>query len=260
MGQNADGSYTDLWRLTAHDVDVNNKLKLSAAFAQIQETANMQCVHFGCGWKDLMTKYNICFILSRMRFEMAEYPGAGDTVSIATWPNKNLKAVFTRYFVLETENGRHIGSGVSQWVLFDVVRRCVVRPAEYDIHFPEVISRPEPLVMPKGALYGDSVWHDSICRSVKMPSYSDFDYNGHVNNARYIEWVADILPDEFYSAGKTVSLIDVKYKHEITYTEHIAKPASERCVTLERADHPDGGFCVRALLSDGEECIQGFVK
>ena len=216
MGQNSDGSFVEMRRLVAHDVDINNKLKISSAFSQVQETANSQCEIFGCGWRDLMSKYNVCFILSRMRFEMNKYPGTGDSISIATWPNKNLKAVFTRYFVLETEKGENLGNGVSQWVLFDVVKRCVVRPAEYDIHFPEVISRPEPLAMPKGALYNENVWTDgsSISRSVRMPAYSDFDYNGHVNNARYIEWIADILPDAYFSENRQISVIDVKYKHE----------------------------------------------
>lgn len=261
MGQNADGSFTELKRLVAHDVDVNNKLKISSIFAHIQETANMQCEAFGCGWNDLMSKYNVCFILSRMRFEMERYPGVGENISIATWPNKNLKAVFTRYFVLESEDGQRLGSGVSQWVLFDVVKRCVVRPAEYDIHFPEVISRPEPLVMPKGALFSDGVWSsEDVIRACRMPSYSDFDYNGHVNNARYVEWMADILPDGYFSSGKQISVIDVKYKREISYADFISKPYAEREVTLECVPAEDGGYCVRVLLADGEESVQCFVK
>ena len=41
--QNEDGSYSETRRLVAHDVDVNNKLKISAVFSHIQETANSQC-------------------------------------------------------------------------------------------------------------------------------------------------------------------------------------------------------------------------
>ena len=115
--QNSDGSYCEKKRLVAHDVDVNNKLKISAIFSNIQETANSQCAHFGCGWNDLMTKYHVCYVLSRMRFQMEQYPGAGENVVITTWPSKTLKAVFTRYFTLDSEDGKHYGSGVSQWVL-----------------------------------------------------------------------------------------------------------------------------------------------
>ena len=78
---------------------------------------------------------------------MERYPGAGDELTITTWPDKNLKAVFTRYFCLDSEDGLHYGSGVSQWVLFHVDKRTVVRPSECEIRFPEVISRQAPLTM-----------------------------------------------------------------------------------------------------------------
>lgn len=258
--QNSDGSYSETKRLVAHDVDVNNKLKISAVFSNIQETANSQCAYFGCGWNDLMEKYHVCYVLSRMRFQMVKYPGAGEDVVITTWPSKNLKAVFTRYFCLDGADGTHYGSGVSQWVLFNVRKRAVVRPTECDIHFPEVIAREAPLAMPKGNLYEDEAFRsapaDKIRRAQRIPAYSDFDYNRHVNNARYAEWAEDILPAEYFAGNKQISLIDIKYKHEISYDEFLAAPQANRTVTLECLETEQKEYCIRAVLPDGTECIQ----
>lgn len=262
--QNSDGSYSEKKRLVAHDVDVNNRLKMSAVFSNIQETANSQCAYFGCGWNDLMTKYQVCYVLSRMRFQMEQYPGAGEDVMITTWPSKNLKAVFTRYFCLDSEDGTHYGSGVSQWVLFNVQKRAVVRPSECDIHFPEVIARPEPLTMPKGSLYDEEIFQsvpaDKIRRVRRRPAYSDFDYNRHVNNARYAEWVEDILPTDFFADKKQISMIDIKYKHEISYDEFLKRPEQEQAVALECAETERKEYCIRGVLPDGTECIQCIIK
>ena len=262
--QNSDGSYSEKKRLVAHDVDVNNKLKISAIFSNIQETANSQCVHFGCGWNDLMTKSHVCYVLSRMRFQMEQYPGAGEDIVITTWPSKTLKAVFTRYFTLDSEDGTHYGSGVSQWVLFNVQKRAVVRPSECEIHFPDVITRQAPLIMPKGNLYEEEIFRsapaDKIRRAQRTPAYSDFDYNRHVNNARYVEWVEDILPTEFFAQNRQISLIDIKYKHEISYDEFLKRSDAEQTITMECAETEQKEYCVHAILPDGTECIQCLAK
>ena len=263
--QNEDGSYSETRRLVAHDVDVNNKLKISAVFSHIQETANSQCTCFGCGWNELMTNYRVCYVLSRMRFRMERYPGAGDELTITTWPEKNPKAVFTRYFCLDAGDGSlHYGSGVSQWVLFHVDKRTVVRPSECEIRFPEVILRQAPLTMPKGNLYPEDLSAaasaDRIRRAERLPAYSDFDYNRHVNNARYAEWAADVLPVDFFAKNKQISLIDIKYKHEISYEWFLTRPETERAVTLECAETETGEYCIRAALKDGTECIQCIIQ
>ena len=50
MGQNSDGTFTEIRQLVARDVDMNNKMKLSSLFAIVQDTANAQCIEFGCGF------------------------------------------------------------------------------------------------------------------------------------------------------------------------------------------------------------------
>lgn len=261
MGQNKDGTFTEIRKIVARDVDVNNKLKMSALFAIVQETANEQCVEFGCGWSQLMENYNACYILSRMRFEMKKHPGAGDTVVFRTWPNKNAKAIFTRYFTVESLDGEVYGSAVSQWALFDVKKRGVIRPSECNIQFPEIIDREEPFALPKGNLYPTDAFDNKVLRSkTKAPEYTDFDYNGHVNNARYVEWVENILPEEIFVNNNNISVIDIKYKHEISFHEFSKLPESERMVTMQCTSNEAGDYYIRSVLPDGREGVQCLVK
>ncbi len=261
MGQNKDGTFTEKRKLVARDVDVNNKLKMSSLFAIVQETANEQCMEFGCGWSELINQYDACYILTRMRFEMKKHPGAGETVVFRTWPNKNAKAIFTRYFTVESKTGELYGAAVSQWALFNVVKRAVMRPTECNIRFPEAIEAEAPFILPKGSFYDANVFeNNSISIKKKIPEYTDFDYNGHVNNAKYVEWMENILPEEFFKNNKQISVIDIKYKHEISYKELLEIPEKQRMVTIQCAKNEDGAFCIRSILPDGTEGIQCLIK
>lgn len=255
--QNGDGTFCETRRLAARDVDVNNKLKLSSVFAIVQETANDQCICFGSGWGDLMAQYNACYILTRMRFEMEKYPGAGDDIVIYTWPDKTVKALFTRYFTIESPDGYIYGKGVSQWALFNVIKRSVMRPSECNVRMPEEILREAPLVLPKGSLYSDEVFEENLIGMREhAPVYTDFDYNRHINNAKYVEWAENVLPLEFFAEKNQISMIDIKYKHEISFDEYIKCSESPFKVKVECAKNGDGAYCIRSILPDGNEGIQ----
>ena len=261
MGQNNDGTYTKRIQLLARDVDLNNKLKMSAIFSLTQDIANDQCVEFGCARQDLMEKYNVCYILSRIRFEMSAHPSAGEEIVIRTWPNKNMKAIFTRYFTVESVDGNILGNAVSQWALFNIEKRTVVRPSEYGIVFPEVISREEPYSLTKGAMYSPDVFEsEKVKSSTRIPSYNDFDYNRHVNNAKYVEWAEDALTEDFFAKGNQISSIDIKYKHEISLDEFMKMSPEQRAVKIECAQDEQGAYCIRSIFADGKEGIQCIIK
>lgn len=260
MGQNSDGTFTEKRQLVARDVDMNNKIKMSALFAIVQETANAQCTKFGCGWNDLMKKYNACYILTRMRFELNNHPGAGENIILRTWPNKNMKAIFTRYFTVENLQGKIYGSAVSQWALFDVKKRCVMRPTECGIVFPDVIEKEEPFSLPRGSSYNAEIFKSiEVKKSTRIPSYADFDYNRHVNNAKYVQWIEEALPIEFFAEGKSISVIDIKYRHEISFDEFMLLPEEQRQVKMECVINEDT-YYLRSILPDESEGIQCIIK
>ena len=115
--------------------------------------------------------------------------------------------------------------------------------------------------MPKGNLYPTDAFDNKVLRSkTKAPEYTDFDYNGHVNNARYVEWVENILPEEIFVNNNNISVIDIKYKHEISFHEFSKLPESERMVTMQCASNEAGDYYIRSVLPDGREGVQCLVK
>ena len=68
------------------------------------------------------------------------------------------------------------------------------------------------------------------------------------------------MPIEFFAQGRQISVIDIKYKHEISFDEFMEKTESERTVTMECTSVGDGEFCVRSILQDGSDGIQCYIK
>lgn len=208
--------YSGVVSLWAQDVDVNNRWKISSLLSYAQDVANTHCTHIGCGWTDLMEKYRCCYVLTRMHLEIEKYANAYDRVRITTWPDNKRRIVFTRYFTFEKENGEHLGSAVSEWVLMNVDTRSIVKPADCNIMYPDTSTIEAPLQMPKKIFIND----DADIVVPRNPVYSDFDYNGHVNNARYLEWVCDLFPPEHYKEN-ALKTIDIRYMQEVRSKDEV---------------------------------------
>lgn len=256
IGQLEDGRYGKYVRLNARDVDLNNRWKLSAVFETFQEIAGEQCNNLGFGWETMMTQYGYCFVIVRMHVEMDAYPGVNQVVRVETWPENKLRLIFTRYFRIIDQEDRVIGRAVSQWVLFDTKSRMVVKPQNCPIvQTPDTSSLEPPAVMPKrGAepiLDSEEVADTHL--SDRIPAYSDFDYNRHVNNARYIEWVMDALPADCY--GKNIVSLDIHYEHEIDFDTFMGTDQASASLSVTTKIFSAGDkFEVIACHPDGTRC------
>ncbi len=256
-GQLDDGRYAQYVRLNARDVDLNNRWKMASVFEAFQEIAGEQCTNLGFGWTTLMEQYGYCFVIVRMYVEMDAYPGAGETVRVETWPENKLRLIFTRYFRIIDQGGNVIGRAVSQWVLFDTKTRTVVKPQSCPIvKTPDTSSLEPSAVMPKHIVPQDVLAQMNMTtyQAYRTPAYSDFDYNHHVNNARYVEWVLDALPPTYYARNMNRMLMH--YEHEIdfgTLLDHTEVPMN---LSIETNVSSEGSlFTVTALHPDGTHCF-----
>ncbi len=177
-----------------------------------------------------------------MHLEIEKYAKGYDRVRVTTWPDNKRRILFTRYFTFELENGERLGSAVSEWVLMNVDTRSIVKPADCNIRYPDTSGIEAPLQMPKKIIINDE---EGISLS-KKPVYSDFDYNGHVNNAKYIEWVCDMFPPELYK-NNALKTIDIRYVQEI-------RPNDE--VTLNLIEKDESAFFVKGTDSSGNSYFE----
>ncbi len=231
------GMYTSKMKLVAHDVDFGNKWKISSFLSNIQEVAGFNCSDYGCGWSVLKDKYNVCFVLIRMKVKFHFYPGSGDEVELSTWPGPKPRLVFPRYFTAETEAGGKVAEAVSQWVLMDMNTRTVKKPSDCPFETPDTSHIKVPFEIERSDFSFEAEGTAERC-----PTYSDLDYNGHVNNARYAEWIMDLFADKLLCGFETAE-VDIKYEQEIRFGNK---------VLLDYKYNEDGSFFVKGYSLDNK--------
>ena len=234
-GQQADGRYCRYFRLGATEVDLFNRLRIKSLLGFFQETAGDQCELYGSGWKTLWNGHGLCYVVVRLEVRMDRYPGTGETIRVDTWPENRFRMLFERYGEIFDESGARIGAIVSQWALLDVNARHFVRPDPTIIPMPDTSTLTAPFALSReSSVRGRDNDVDALYRDVsflRTPVFSDFDYNGHMNNARYAEWITDALwnaltPEE-REGSPMIRRLEIKFRAEIP-AEHINAPIELR--------------------------------
>lgn len=195
--------------ISYQDVDFKGHLKLSSLFSILAEQATMHAFLLKVWNKELIEKYG--WIVAKMHIEIFEEISCEEEVVFKTWPGKASRVIFPRYYSVENKNGDKLAAISSIWTLLDLEKRRITMPNRVGITFPEDVFLEESTSLPK------DIEGTEGCQFVsqRKVTYSDLDTNQHVNNARYIEWVCDILSIEKFEES-FISNLTIAFKKEIT--------------------------------------------
>ena len=181
-------TYCEKTLLLSRDCDLGGLWRPSAILTAMQETAGMHSHILGCGRETLVQK-GVVWVLTRCEVQMEKEARMGSRLSIETFPMPLRRWFFPRYFVFRDDAGAQVGAAGTLWVLFDLEKRCMVAPGDVAGAIPDNSDLTPPLGVPGPVprLTGETA------ASARTPVYSELDVNGHVNNARYADWLCDAL-------------------------------------------------------------------
>lgn len=199
----------EAFRACTRDVDRNDGITAAAVFDFFQEVAANHAEELGVGNAWLRDR-GLAWILSRMSVEVDLRPGRGSGYLVRTWPRGTDKIFAVRDYELVAPDGRTAARGRSAWLIVDVAAQ---RPRR-----PEAFAAGLPLNEGRDALAGGAAALKAreglLPAGRRSASYSDIDYNGHVNNARYVQWAQDVLPVADQEAARSFR-VDVNYLAEV---------------------------------------------
>lgn len=230
----SNGRYSEIYVINPWECDTEDKLKYSSLFSFMQDTASSQCDGLGFGRERLVADFGVCYVIVRMNVRMRRIPLSGEKITVYTWPENRVRPVFHRYFTFTDEAGEELGSAVSQWVLMNLDTRRIVNPSSVGLAMPDTSMWEAPFRLDK-FVPSDS---GTAAVSHRIPVCTDFDSNGHVNNARYLDWVSDAVPGHM----KNIMNIDIQYKNEIRRNY---ENAAEISAWVQK-----DGFCVTIKSDD----------
>jgi acyl-ACP thioesterase len=221
--------WTSETTVKSYETDFRQCWKPACFFQNMQEAATEHATHLGFPFEAMMAQ-NTIWILSRVKIVFLDFPRLKETVIFETWPKGiQQKLFFMRDFNIRAGDGRPLALASTAWLLINPKARRMLTPAALTGSLPdnagryaldETIERINP---PDGMPE----------RLVTRANYSAVDLMGHVNNARYVEWICDCFMQEEHAA-RQLRWLQINYTNEV---------------------RPGEGVCLTAAPKDGEEDV-----
>ena len=169
---------------------------------------------------------------------------------VSTWFAESGALAARRDWVLSDANtGRHLGAASSTWLTFNLETRRMARiPASLRTYFDT--ASPSPPRFALGEQHSTEklteLMPDAPCyvSSRARVRRCDLDMNLHVNNASYLAWIMDDVPDSVFRTARLAG-VDIEYRAECVFGDHLESRATlvhsdGSCVLPGEAD-PLGG-------------------
>lgn len=192
-------------RVRYSECDENGDLSLVAMMNYLQDCSTFQSESLGVGL-DYLNEHHMGWVLTTWQIEVSRLPHFCDTVRTATWAYGMHGYQALRNFVMDSADGERLVTADSQWVLFDLEERHMIRIPDSQLVYVSGEARCEMRAMPKHL----TVTGPFEETSPVMVSEQHLDTNRHVNNAQYVLMAIDALSE----LGRSVDLgrLTVQYR------------------------------------------------
>lgn len=202
-----------------HEVNPREEATSLTILRYLEDAAIAHSESVGYGVGRLKSEQR-AWILNRWHLQIERYPVYGEKVIIETWPSNFERFYATREFLIINQNLEIIGRATSLWIFINTQSK---RPLRIGPEFQDAYGL-EPLRAIEdsfGQLHIAKESEDGCEREQTfLVRRSDIDTNGHVNNANYLQWMLEVIPEEIYQDKRLASL-EIIYKKETTYGSSI---------------------------------------
>ncbi len=213
--------YIENFSFGINALDANGKIKPSAVFNAFQNAASRHADALGVGF-DKLAEQDLVWVLIRCRYDIIAAPPSETPLSVETYPLAPNGIDFDREYVIRDKSGNKLIIGNSKWCFCNCKTRRLalrtnikyndenfVKTREYDGGLKKI---------PPFSTDGFDLFHSKT-------TFTDLDKNGHVNNARYLDFILDALSADgaidvksleinYVSEMKANSEFDVYYKKD----------------------------------------------
>ncbi len=238
-----------------YDCGYGGSLKPFAIANFFQETAGAHAATLGIGMEDMWAR-GLTWMLSRIDIRIESMPRQGQRVIVRTWPSGTKRLFAQRCLELVSESGKKYAGAVYEYIIVEMATRRVLRPernlpldlsTDYSWPFddlePGIDALPFKALEPPesgqretyralgedGGASGERASDERSIGGSNEPASDNFrrvfsleararhmDYNGHVNNAHFINWLCDTVP---LGENQRFQRIKVDFVHEILHGE-----------------------------------------
>ncbi len=226
-------------------IDRSDRLTLDAIFQFFQEAAICHAENLGVGREDMLRTGQI-WILSRMSVIVKRRPKYFENITVRTWPRGGEKLFAVRDYDIRGKDDIPVVRARSGWIVLDVEKRRPIRPQSLMDNLPQ--NEGENALSPEDGAIAALEERSSLQKIAERKAlYTDLDFNGHVNNVRYIQWIEDAVEPQFLESADSMRL-DINYLNEILGGEDVDIMSAN----IENATCCDSA-CAEAFAFEGKK-------
>ena len=205
------------------EVDTRFGMTLPALFQRLQRAALRHSESVGLGSQSMIAAGAV-WILNRMRVDILRMPRYRESIVLRTWHKGSAGFRAGRDFVIRCGD-ETLAAATSQWLYYDLERQ---RTAKIPSHVSEPYTAEDEDVLEAGAIdFAVDKTFDPQAMLTIPTRASDYDPNGHVNNAIYLDYLDTLIKRTAIASGD-VRRVGIQYLKEIGREVHAVQGAAAR--------------------------------
>ena len=191
-------------------------------FGLSQEVAGCHAALNGAGLKDMLDNEGRTWMILRTQMTIGKYASWLDEFDIETWCQEGYRLYCPRFVeARDKKTGEMLFQSKNLWVIMDVVRNRPEKPSYIDDRLAYVSPELRHFDPALSKFPQEDEFTVDVTKSFKIDvSYYDTDYNRHVNNISYINWLMESFPHDFLDQNLP-EFFDVEWKKQCHWGDEI---------------------------------------
>lgn len=235
-------------KIGVEDVDGQGQLRPDMLLDYLQIIAMEQSEELGLGI-DFLERENLNWLLLSYKISIERMPSIMEGILLRTWARSFSKMFARREFLILDKEGKILIEASTKWLLTegDTHRIKKIDDLFYEAYGVERDKKDE------GSFKKLKLPEKNLVTGRVKAEESDIDFNGHVNNTRYVAWAMESLPEEFKNDNVLLG-IDIEFKKEILLGEDIevlseTKADGEAVMILQeiRKENKETACCINTV-------------
>ena len=232
-GEESIPNATDVaFTVRSYEAGIANHVTLPTLCNYMQEAAGISAARLGWGIRALQEE-GLTWMLARLRVRVAHYVPWGKAVTVRTWPSgMKGRLIAKRCFLGLDDGGAELFRASSEWLYVDLKSQKIAKlpetfadivpPGTPDIELPDIGGKFAHLPQAEG-------------RADVLTRHSDLDFNDHVNNVHYVEWMLEAdAQGRVPPASSQPAELDIVFRQAAKAGESLV---SESCAAGEKTLH-----------------------
>lgn len=211
--------------IRTYDIDSRKIATLPALVRLMQEAAMEQVLSLGISVWDL-EPHGISWILMRNHLQVIRFPKLGEKIRVRTHPSGFERVYTYRDFRIFDEAGEQIASSSTAWLLMNTNTRRLTRIPPFILKLENRLPSADTY-LPRVSTKMDKEMTEIQWEKSFRVNWHDLDFNEHLNNTYYIQWMLESLPQGVLRQKQLVDM-QVQYQAEALLGERVVSQCFER--------------------------------